>query len=184
MLTPYSVNGNGNGASPGSRREVDVNRPMGGHASWDSLDEQKGSREGVSVKVEETYMSITSEQTDMKELAVKTEVKIESSLRDEGFPQLRVQPSKPIDAQAYLNFEMEDDKKFVKKQEEEEQDDSASDGSYGSREASTSSLKEDSEEPEKTARKPGAPASIAHLPAATEEVRVYIEMLVSVDIYE
>lgn len=85
---------------------------------------------------------------------VKPLVKLEQN--DSG------ESERPADVQAYLNFEMDDDKKV--------KSETYADSPYSrstSPEASTSALKDESEEP---ARKPGMPMSIADLPNAEEEV--------------
>lgn len=69
------------------------------------------------------------------------------------------------DPSAYLNFEMEEDKKAKSEVYDDNQPSRSS-----SPEASTSALKDESEEPETPSRKPGLPVSIAHLPIATKEV--------------
>lgn len=83
-----------------------------------------------------------------------------------GEAEIHSQVERVADPSAYLNFEMEEDKKV----KAEVYDDSQSSRS-SSPEASTSALKDESEEPETPSRKPGLPVSIAHLPIATKEVR-------------
>lgn len=83
-----------------------------------------------------------------------------------------IQPGVSVDTHAFLNFETMDDKKVKGEQQDEDERSSRA----GSSEASTSSLKGESEEPETPARQPGLPISIAHLPVANKEVSWRREM--------
>lgn len=79
-----------------------------------------------------------------------------------------VQSMNVEDTHAFLNFETMEDKKV----KYEQQGEASYTSRAGSSEASTSSLKDESEEPETITRKPGLPVSIAHLPVANKEVNI------------
>jgi hypothetical protein len=73
------------------------------------------------------------------------------------------------DAQAYLNFDTEVDRKVKVDQEE------GASSRESSAEASTSSIGRDEDDSDKVSRKAGQPISIAHLPSAEKEVSSCIE---------
>lgn len=149
----------------------------------------KGAHSGLSANKDNTGFPAHVEEQQEKPMDSRGLVKLEEAATDDSqrnglrasdtnsvaLPKKEeeeapMQTMNVFDPHAFLNFETMEDKKVKYEQQQEDGRSSRS----GSSEASTSSLKDESEEPETTTRKPGLPISIAHLPIANKEVRFQI----------